>query len=46
MHLKKECNVTVVAVTNAEGKTHINPKERTLEKGDMFVIIAEHDYEG
>jgi voltage-gated potassium channel len=43
--MKQKKNVTLVAVMDHEGKSHINPNERVLTKGDSLVAIAAHDFE-
>jgi hypothetical protein len=35
----------MVAVMDLTGKSHINPKDRLLQKGDSLVVIAAHDFE-
>jgi hypothetical protein len=30
---------------DGKGKSHINAKDRVLEKGDSLVVIAAHDFE-
>lgn len=43
--MKKKKNVTLVAVMDEHGKSHINAKDRVLAKGDTLVVIAAHDFE-
>lgn len=43
--MKKKKNVTLVAVMDEKGKSHINASERVLEKTDSLVVIAAHDFE-
>ncbi len=44
--MKKKKNVTLVAVMDENGKSHINANDRVLVKGDTLVVIAAHDFEG
>jgi voltage-gated potassium channel len=45
VEMKQKKNVTMVAVMDLTGKSHINPKDRLLQKGDSLVVIAAHDFE-
>jgi len=45
VEMKKKKNVTLVAVMDEAGKSHINPAERVLAKSDSLVVIAAHDFE-
>ncbi len=45
VEMKKKKNVTLVAVMDEKGKSHINAKDRVLSKGDSLVVIAAHDFE-
>ncbi len=45
VEMKKKKNVTLVAVMDEKGKSHINASERVLQKGDSLVVIAAHDFE-
>lgn len=40
VELKRDKNVTVVAVVDARGRTHINPKDERLREGDALVVIG------
>ncbi len=43
--MKQKRNVTLVAVMDKTGKSHINPQDRVLLKDDSLVAIAAHDFE-
>jgi voltage-gated potassium channel len=42
--LKRDKNVTLVAVMDKSGKTHINAREHTLKKSDALIVIAAHEF--
>ena len=46
VEMKREKNVTLVAVMDEKGKSHINASTRVLGKTDTLVVIASHDFEG
>jgi voltage-gated potassium channel len=45
VEMKQKKNVTLVAVMDGKGKSHINASSRLLEKTDSLVVIAAHDFE-
>ena len=45
VELKRTCNVTPVAILDAEGKRTLNPGDVPLKKGDSLVVIAQQDFE-
>ena len=44
--LKKDENVTLVAILGADGSRKINPKGEKISAGDVLVVIASHDFDG
>jgi len=46
VELKKEDNVTIVAILGKDGSRKINPKGEKISEGDVLVVIASHDFEG
>jgi voltage-gated potassium channel len=44
MDMKQKRNVTLVALIDEAGKSHINPKDQPLKKGETLVIIAAFDF--
>jgi len=43
--MKRDKNVTLVAVIDKKGKTKINPSDVTLQEGDVLVAIASQDFQ-
>ena len=44
VELKRQKNITVVAVQDKSGKTHINASAYELQKGDALIVIAAHEF--
>ena len=42
--MKQKKNVTLIAVMDEGGKSHINPKDRPLGKSESLVVIAAFDF--
>lgn len=46
VELKKDDNVTLVAILGEDGSRKINPKGEKISAGDVLVVIASHDFDG
>jgi len=44
VEMKRARNVTLVAIMDEDGKSHINPSDTVLRETDSLVVIAAHDY--
>ncbi|HEY1960501.1 MAG TPA: ion transporter [Polyangiaceae bacterium] len=44
VEMKQKHNVTLIAIMDEDGKSHINPQDTVLRATDSLVVIAAHDY--